>query len=598
MKKIFLILISLCILVFALAITSLAMENVPEVTHTYYLVQSLDSEAAQGKENVVAIDSLIGSTDANAESPFFKQFANGSHVELILAENILTAPASGTGILINTPITVTIKYNGFIHVIDNGANYTGICMRNSNASLRMIGTKAYDLDNGTNYSMTFNWPTGDIGKGNFNLNGCNADAYHYGKVYCWVFAGNVYAENVRSITGQEIVFTEGSASGTYEFKNCVATSKNTAIALQGQSGKTIKIDGGYCSKLTAFSVLTGSYVKNATIDGEVYMDCWSIEDQVWEFTNCTVNKFRTSSGRTHFKLTDCTIKLKDEEKIEGVFSGLGTDGGGACYALVYTSATCDKAGSLTIYKNGSNGLPVSNDSKYPDSMVEEYVAANPPLGHAYIQGELNNNYCPTGVCYDATCSRCDFAGTINWENPSAELIEHNHTTLTDIKYQNGYFEIGTIIYSCTGENCTSTQSESTEKALLVWLGYSASQNGQQMCVGYDIDKDTVAILNTINSKFEIGVCAAVETVIDSKSPLKIDENGNLSALNKTMKADLNEKNVNRIDLIIKGDFANKYATTPMLMSAYVFDGKNLNYAYGTNGSALEIAPVSYTSIAQ
>lgn len=590
-KKIFITILSLIALLFALTITSYAEKNVPEVTHTYYLVQSLDSEAAQGRENVVAIDSLIGKTASDSVSPFFGQFADGSHVEIILLENILVAPPDGSGILINTPITVTIKYNGFIHVIDNGNKYSGFCLRNAGATLRMIGTKAFDLNNGTEYSLTFKTPTGDIGKGTFKLNGCNADAYHYGKVYCWVFAGNTYAENVRSITGQELVFSEASASGTYEFKNCVSDSKQTAVGLEGQSGKTVKIDGGYYDGLTAFSVLTGSYTRNADINNGIYLNCWGITNQIWEFANCKINaSLSTETGRTHFKFVDCTFKN------DFTFANLGSDNGGSCYALVYTSATCDKAGTLTIYKNGNGNTPVTNDSKYPDSMVEEYVNQNQPQGHNYVQGEVNNNYCPMGFCYDATCSRCDFVGTLNWEDKEAELVTHNHEKIVSIEYRNGYFEIGTITYLCASEGCTSSANGSTSGSLIKWLGYSASNDGAQMCVGYELDQETIAIMSVINPKFEIGVCAAVETTIGSKAPLQMDENGSVIAPKKTIKAKLNDKTVNRIDMIIKGNFLSDHMQTKLLMSAYISNGSTICYAYREQGNATEIATITYAEM--
>ena len=591
-KKIFLALAMLCILLFAFSMAINAEENVPEVTHTYYLVQSLDSEAAQGLENAVAIDSLIGSVGASDVSPFFGQFEDGSHIELILAENILTAPESGKGILINKAITITIRYNGFTHVIDNGLAYTGICMRNAGATLRMIGTKAFDLNDGTDYSLTFNKPTGDIGKGTFNLNGCNADAYHYGKVYCWVFAGNVYAENMRTITGQEFVFSEsGGATGTYEFKKCVSSSNSTALGFEGQSPKTVKIDGGYYEGLTAFSVLTGSYVRNAKIvEKGIYMDCWGITNQVWEFTNCQVDALSTATGRTHFKFVNC--KLKPE-----IFKNLGSDGGGKGYALVYDLPTCISAGTLNIYRNGSNGLPVTDDTKYPYSLVEDYARENPALGHNYVKGEVNNNYCPMGQIFDCTCSCCDFAGTIDVNEPEAELVLHIHTKVNSVVYAEGYAKIGVITFGCTNDSCNSAVEQSTSKPLITSLGFSASELGNQICIGYTLDKEMLSLIGSINSSFEIGVVAAVETVVNTNSPIIKGENGQIEKIsNNVIKAKIENDGITRVDMRINGDFANQYKTLPMLMSAYVFDGNEISYINDGVEKYYEITTKTYEQI--
>ncbi len=578
-KRIFLFLVLFCMLCFALAITTNAEEGVPEVTDTYYIVASQESElstqlASEGKK-VIGIDELFRGNTSTGEDNYLNNFAENSHIELIFAESISHSLGDYKGLLLNKPITITVRYEGFYHKITNVGRENAFTLKHSQASLRLYGSNGLG-----SYSVKDN---------------VEVDVSH-GKVYVWVFDGNVYAENMKTSTGEEFIYTtddnssaEGNITNTYEYVDCYCIG-STAVGLlgKGSAEKIVKMDNCYITgTATIYTIATGTVFKNTTFD-KFIMDCWEIANQSCVFENCTIGSIQTSSGRTHLTLIDCKIEPKN--------ISLGSDGGGKCYALVYNSATCESSGILNIYRNGDGSTPVTDDTKYPYSLVEEYAQQSPALGHAYIQGNVNNDYCPKGTCFDVTCSRCEYMGTINWESPKAELIEHSHTNITSIDYARGYFEIGAIIYSCTGNDCTSTDSKETEKALLKWLGYSASQDGQQICVGYDLDQEAIAILSAINSKFEIGVCASVETVIQTNSPLEIDENGNLVKLDKAIKASLNDKSISRIDLIIKGDFANKYMKTPVLMSAYVFDGTALKYAYGTNGSVAEITSITYTSL--
>jgi hypothetical protein len=129
------------------------------------------------------------------------------------------------------------------------------------------------------------------------------------------------------------------------------------------------------------------------------MDCWDISGQLAVFENCKVDSVTTYSGRTHLKFIDCTVSAAK--------LSLGEDGGGKCYALVYTSPNCEKAGTLNIYRNGSGATPVLDDTKYPYSMVEEYVSQNSALGHdnqslaIYENGFSEKGYKRIG------CTRCD-----------------------------------------------------------------------------------------------------------------------------------------------------------------------------------------------
>jgi orotate phosphoribosyltransferase len=112
MKKLIFIISLIAIMV--LMCTVISAEETPQVTSTYYLVQSYNSEAAissqaEGK-SIVVVDDLM-TTDGSNMSTFFASVNSGDHIEIILAENIYTNSAANRGILINKAITLTIRYN-------------------------------------------------------------------------------------------------------------------------------------------------------------------------------------------------------------------------------------------------------------------------------------------------------------------------------------------------------------------------------------------------------------------------------------------------------------------------------------------------------
>ena len=159
----------------------------------------MDSEAAaalqaEGKSNIVTIAELT-SNSSTEPGEFFNNLSDGASVEFVLAENIVTNGTEYKCILINKAISVTMRYNGFIHAVINGSRYNGIVLNNSGASLKLIGSMATD-ENGV-ISQEFIKPT--IKDGVVTERG-NLDVYHSGKVYVWFMLGEIYAENLRSFT--------------------------------------------------------------------------------------------------------------------------------------------------------------------------------------------------------------------------------------------------------------------------------------------------------------------------------------------------------------------------------------------------------------
>ena len=568
MKKKLLIVAMLVVLALSLfAVSVSAEENVPEVTHSYYLVQSLDSEAAlalnaEGKTNLVVYADLIGSTlektnNETTKSVFFGAFAEGSHVEIILAEDIFvpkTIVPTDIGILINTAITVTIKYNGFAHYIDNSSSSgsNGIILRNRQAKIRLIGTKGKDLANG-GISDNYKNPSGDIAEGNFNCANSNLDVFKYANDYVTAVQGTVYVENVRSYTGRALV-KSNSGAGLFEFYDCALYSPNNyAIDIMGNDAKTIIFENGRCQGIEFHSALTGSRFKNVIVTGAgVVMDCWNFTGQVWEFEGCTINQVKTGSGRTHLYFTGCTF---DEKTLF-----LGADGGGACYLYVITKPTCTEAGSRYYYygndkrENADVIATKANDDQYPID--------NPALGHGF---DADN--------------------------------------ITNIEYKNGFMSAGLCTSNCVRCNEAGvTEKEASASPLFNCLGYSKPEDGSiGVAVTFKISKDAIAVYEAVTgASLEYGAVAAAYDNLGDKTIL--DSNGDATKLDKggVIKAQINQEKISTLSLKITGFTKEEHKDTKLVLGAYVIEAKesakSVSYLQASSAESGLYSYITYNTI--
>ena len=518
MKKMLFVLSVLVIFSCFFALSVSAQKEITGVTNTYYVVSAKDSDVAlsleaEGKETLV-LSEIYSSTSTLNENDWIAQFDDGAHIELIFAENIVEEVGQ-VGILLSKAITLTVRYNGFCHLVTNRASWENVfVLRNGGAQLNLIGSSEIYDENG-NVIKDFTYSPNDLSK--------NVVQIYHTKVYAWVHSGGVYAENIRSSTGQELVYvqsTVNNGNNVYEFVDCAAISSTTAIGLmgQGQGYKIVKINGGYYNNVVLHTVLNGSLIENCEIDSFT-MDCWNIGGQMLELKGCTIGSITTYTGRTHLTLIDCKF---DVSKLS-----LGSDGGGKCYALIYNTATCENAGILNIYRNGNGTTPVTDDSRYPYSLVEEYASNNPKLGHI-------------------------FSYTFSWAD------------------NNTYAGTCTALSTC--ERCGGTESEEIEP-MITKKGFSVPMFGTIRCIllGFEINHDAIARYEELSgSSIEHGIVVALEQSLNGENPL--DENGNPAALEqgKVFKFDATAYETHSI-VVFKINLTEEYFDTSVLMTGYIIE---------------------------
>ncbi len=550
MKKRLLLVISIiAVMCCFLALTASAEKEITGVTDTYYIVASQDSEAAlalqnEGKETIV-LSEVYAATNSPTDTDWIAQFEEGSHIELIFAESIVESVNDYAGILLNKAITLTVRYNGFCHLVTNARRENVFVLKHSGAQLNLIGsTDIYD-ENG-NVLKDFTYNSSDLTK--------NMVQVRHGKVYCWVFDGDVYAENVRTSTGEEFVYTiddnntsaDPSVINTYEFVDCAISSSATGICADGKDSaqKIVITRGGYYNHIKANTICNGTLFENCEI-GIFEMDCWAITKQLAEFVNCTIGKISTKSGRTHLKLIDCTI---EESNIS-----VGDDGGGDGFVMIFTTADCENAGTYNLKRTTSRG------TAFPwQEMVDAFLAENSvALGH----------------------------------------LDTLSFTFADAKY------LSTCTATTACSRCERASSETIE-AMFIALGFSYFEDTQKpsICIGFDINRDAIARYEELSGcTVSFGAAVAAESRLGtSNAPL--DENGNAVELEAGKVLAVDVKEYNPASFNIKIILNESHLDTSVLLTGYikVQNGDALEISYMQNTQALVadnvFTYVSYNSL--
>lgn len=528
MKKLFLILIVSTVLCCLFALGISAESKITEPTHIYHIVSDEQSELAlslksQGKE-VIVLANIYSSTSVLSDTDWISQFNDGDHIEFIFEESIVEPIENNVGILINKAITLTIRYNGYSHLITSTNNKENfLVVKHSGAQINLIGDSQIYDENG-NVIKNFSYNPNDLSK--------NTVQIRHSKVYCWVYDGNLYAENITSRTGQEFVYTtddnsstDPSVRNTYEFIDCSLTSTHWALGLDGRatSEKIVKISGGYCSNFLAYTCCNGSFIENCVIDS-FDMDSWSITNQMIVFSNVTINgKISSATGRTHLTFIDCKFDLNK--------LSLGSDGAGSQYALVYTSVNCENDGTLNVYKQGNGTTPVNNDSKYAQLVIDFYNdEGNKSKGHEIV---FSKTY--VGAKYFSDC-----------------------------------------IFTQSCKSCGFISSQETVSALFYSLGFSTPEfdTAYSVVLGFLTHQDAIeAYCAKSNTVINFGFAVALKDKIGAfNSPL--DESGNPVVLSdgKVLKIDISGSKTAAMDL--KVNLLQEHLNVELLMTGYIIESSD------------------------
>ncbi len=164
---------------------------------------------------------------------------------------------------------------------------------------------------------------------------------------------------------------------------------------------------------------------------------------------------------------------------------------------------------------------------------------------------------------------------------ASDECAHNEKIYTNIEYTD-YTQNGTAEFYCP--SCSATSE--TVDPLVIFKGYSTSNDATGMCVGYTLNNKALEIIKATGANIEVGLVAASKALLGDNMPLnsKTAEPYDLSSYNASViKAVLDDFSFSSADMKLEGfGGANIYAQ--LYLGAYVFDGNSVKYVIGNSQS--------------
>lgn len=154
-----------------------------------------------------------------------------------------------------------------------------------------------------------------------------------------------------------------------------------------------------------------------------------------------------------------------------------------------------------------------------------------------------------------------------------ELGYSAHNEQKTYEYKNGYASAGTLTSGCA--NGCGLSEEAPLAPIITFLGYSAKINGNDICVGYSLNKEALQLFEEKTGKvLDYGVVAIIPIDESEYTPLYV-ENGEVKSIEYSIHASV-AKLYASFDFIISG-FSEEYYETDLVMCAYVYDGDEIGY---------------------
>ena len=571
MKRIITIFAIMIIAICTMAIVSSAEENVPEVTHTYYLVQdkyesdgtTLTAKAQElalggiSADSIVAIKELITSTNSGVTTnTIFVNAGENAHVMLILQEDIFSITSENNGILVNTKMTLTIDYNGYAHYVDcGGVARAGIVLRHADAYLRLIGHKGRkDILNDEIVG-----PTGDISNGNFDTTGCNLDVYHNGNVYAWIFGGSVYVDNIRSYTSQEIFYLNDTSNERAEIYNSVCKSDDNVLGFVSHSPSTWIADNCYLNgNLDLQTMKTGSRITNCDFYGSsISCDAWDITNNIVIFENCRFPYVVSgATGRFHFLIKNCRDINKAQKP--------GKDGGGGQHVVFINDPTCEEGTFFYAVANNEKDVYLTYATyaeykAYSKNKLEYMGITDADIKEALGHVGESDGDCTT----EELCERCGGALPVSDSEHKYAPIKITYTS---------FAKDGEKSLEC--EKCQA-KKEAIANAIFEVVGYSLKEKDGKIdgiTSGYKIDIVALNEYETLYNDLQIGVFVSNKNYFKGNEFI---ENGVLTN-EFGIQLLMIQRDYNKLNCTVV-DMSNSTEVPALIFALYVIEGNNIEY---------------------
>ena len=231
----------------------------------------------------------------------------------------------------------------------------------------------------------------------------------------------------------------------------------------------------------------------------------------------------------------------------------------------FDSIASTTEGAKTLERYALNGRGYFNVCNGNGTATAYNIKKNADTGAYFIEMWKDNQATPTyqavvdGKCTASTlCRICD-----------TELVAGmEHSLVTELLYENGYFASGAIVTYCINDGCEH-RLDVAVNALFKTLGYSVKEtNGYGIVQGFLIDREAYNSYVATREGFEVGV--VVSTVANP-----LDENGNVVNEKKTIKADIMAIN-DAFEVIVK-NIGEANLDRVIICCGYVIDNGEVHY---------------------
>ena len=266
------------------------------------------------------------------------------------------------------------------------------------------------------------------------------------------------------------------------------------------------------------------------------------QNHMWVFWGCS--KLKTVYMPASFALISDTYNYDDltanDERLD-TFDRIFNESGSFTLCFTGTEEEIYKLKARAACTTENNSLINSLKTIYS---YEEYIEAGSPSGSLAVYGF----------------------------NPCDTFYNGEHKSTSNYVFTS-FVQDCYIVDTCLV--CNKEEIKKVLSPMFTFLGYSS--NGEDMCVGYLINQQSIKEYEENNEKVKISYGFAVAA--GNSNP--IDKNG--VAAQKAIGIDLTDKGYCAVDFVLTGDFSNPtYADAEISMNLYVIDNTSVGYIYGYN----------------
>ncbi|MBR2025063.1 MAG: CotH kinase family protein [Clostridia bacterium] len=186
-------------------------------------------------------------------------------------------------------------------------------------------------------------------------------------------------------------------------------------------------------------------------------------------------------------------------------------------------------------------------------------------------GVADETMCPIGSVVNCVCATCGYSYTKYADGYDASNVK-THTFVDGLLYVNAItkFTVGNFC-----ETCDLQEGEKEEYAPIIkFLGYSAKINGDKICVGYSINKESYDAYVNAGGSFTFGVLFAAPGDAGEFDLVNVD--GSVT-IDKAAAATVSMEYISCEFVIKDFDWQKGHCDEYVILCAYVNYGENVNY---------------------